>query len=178
MANIDPPPRRPHLPLLPVPRETFAGEKKHPSRTGNPYSDDFRLDVIMRYQLGIPLDTEELNNLRAVRAYPSLSSCRCYINKYNELGHCCAKLKTGNQEEERMVRGQSFVYLAMFCVVNPSATIDKVRAFLYNMDPAMGVPFSPAVVVDAEHLLGLRRKASSTTCKRAKLAVNKHKRYV
>ncbi len=113
-----------------------------------------------------------------MHAYPSLSSCRRYINKYNELGHCRAKLKTGNHEAERMVRGQSFVYLAMFCVVNPSATINEVRAFLYNMDPAMGVPFSPAVVVDAEHLLGLRRKASSTTCKRANLAVNKHKRYV
>jgi hypothetical protein len=29
----------------------------------NPYSDNIRLDVIMQYQLGISLDTEELNNL-------------------------------------------------------------------------------------------------------------------
>jgi len=86
MANINAPPQLPHLPPLPVPRGTFAGEKKHPSRGGNPYSDDFRLDVIMRYQLGLPLVTDdELNALRAVYAYPSMSSCRRYINKHNVL---------------------------------------------------------------------------------------------
>jgi hypothetical protein len=74
--------------------------------------------------------------------------------------------------------GLLLVYLAMFCVVYPTATIDEARAYLYNMDPRVGVPFRPAAVVDAEHLLGLRRKALSTTCQRAFLPLNLHKRHV
>jgi len=78
---------------------------------------------------------------------------------------------------ERVVRGQSLVYVAMFCLVNPAASIDEVRAYLHNMDPA-GVPLRPAAVVHAEHLLGLRRKASSMTCQRAFLPLNMYKRHV
>ncbi len=70
MANINAPPQPPQLPPLPVPRGMFPGEKKHPSRGGNPYSDDFRLGVIMRYQLGLPLVTDELSDLGAVYVYP------------------------------------------------------------------------------------------------------------
>ena len=68
------------LPPLPLPWGTFAEEKMHPSCGGNPYSDDFRNDVIMHYQLGLVLDTDELNALHAVYAYPSLSSCAQYIS--------------------------------------------------------------------------------------------------
>jgi hypothetical protein len=98
--------------------------------------------------------------------------------KHDELGHCRALLKTGNHEADRTGRGLSIVYLALFRVVFPVATIDEARAYLFNMDPMLGVPFRPAAIVDAEHLLGLRRKASSTTCMRAFLPINKHKRYV
>lgn len=122
--------------------------------------------------------TDELNALRAEYVYPSMSSCRRYINKHNVLGHCRAMLKTGNHEAERTVTGQSLVNLALFRVVFPAATIDEARAYLFNMDPTLGAPFRPAAVVDAEHLLGLRRKASSTTCKRAFLPLNEHKRHV
>jgi hypothetical protein len=86
-------------------------------------------------------------------------------------------LKTGNHEAERAVRGQSLFYLATFRLVNPAASIDEARAYLHNMDPA-GVPFRPAAVVEAEHLLGLRRQASSTTCQRAFLPLNRYKRHV
>ncbi len=120
----------------------------------------------MRYQLGLAFDTNELNAIRSVYAYLSLSSCARYISKFNNLGHFRSMLKTGNHEAKRAVRGQSLVYLAMFRLVNPAASIDGVRAYLHNMDPA-GVPFRPAAVVHAEHLLGLRRKASSMTCQRA-----------
>ncbi len=132
----------------------------------------------MRYQLGLSLDTEEFNSLRVVCAYPLLSLCAWYIKKHNALGHCRAMSKAGNKEAERMVRGQPLVYLALFRAVDPHASNDKARAFLYNVDPIMGVPFHPAAVVEPEHLLGLRRKASSTTCMTAFLPLNKHKRFV
>jgi hypothetical protein len=50
----------------------FAGAKKHPGHGGNPYSDNFTLDIIMWYQLGLPLVTDELNDLHAVYAYTSI----------------------------------------------------------------------------------------------------------
>ncbi len=50
---------------------------------------------------------------------------------------------------ERTVTGQSLVNLALFWVVFPAATIDEARAYLFNMDPTLGVPFRPAAVVDA-----------------------------
>ena len=82
MANINPPPAfyLPQLPPLPLPRGMFAEEKKHPSRGVNPYSDNVQNDVIMRYQLGLALDTDELNALCAVYAYP-LSFFVCTIHQ-------------------------------------------------------------------------------------------------
>ena len=81
----------------------------------------------MRYQIGLALDTDELNALRAVYAYPSLSLCAQYISKFNNLGHCRSMLKTGNHEAERAVRGQSLVYFATFRLVYPAASIDNRR---------------------------------------------------
>ena len=74
----------------------------------------------MRDQLGLALDTDELNALHAFYVYPSLSLCSRYISKFNNLGHCRSMLKTGNHEAERAVRGQSLVYLASFRLVNPA----------------------------------------------------------
>ncbi len=73
-----------------------------------------------------------------------------------------------------MVRGQLLVYLALFCEVFPAAKIDEARAYLFNMESMLGVPICPAAVVVAEHLLGLSRKALSTTCLRAFLPLNLH----
>ena len=84
--------------------------------------------------------------------------------------------KQGNCEAMKTMRGQSLVYLALFCVVYPAATINRARAYFFNMDPMVGVPFRTAAVVDAEHLLGLKRNASSTTCMRANWTIDMHKR--
>ena len=84
--------------------------------------------------------------------------------------------KQGNCEAMKTMRGQLLVYLALFCVVYPAATINRARAYFLNMDPMVGVPFRTAAVVDAEHLLGLKRNASSTTCMRANWTIDMHKR--
>lgn len=162
-------------PSLPLPRGTFTDARPHPSRGGNPYSDDFRNDVITRYLLDISIDTNALNALRAVRAYPSIQTCMRFINKYHQVGHVQPKRATGNREAQREIRGQALVHLAMFRVAHPERTIDHVRAFLYTMKPTV-LPYSPSQVVRAEQLLDLRRKASSTTCERAFLPISLHKR--
>jgi hypothetical protein len=76
---------------------------------------------------------------------------------------------------ERQVLGQHLVRLALFRIVHPEGTIAEARAFLLNMDPTIA-PFNPSNIVRAEHLLDLRRKASSTTCERAYWQINLHKR--
>jgi hypothetical protein len=82
----------------------------------------------------------------------------------------------GNHKVPREVRGQELVNLALFQLVYPATSLDYARAFIHNMDPT-GVPFLPMAVCCAEHLLSLWQKASSTTCQRAFLPLNKHKRH-
>lgn len=59
------------------PRGSFQDERPHPSRGGNAYPDEVRHDVLTRWRLGIPLDSPELNLLRAQQppAYPSMATC-------------------------------------------------------------------------------------------------------
>ena len=59
--------------------------------------------------------------------------------------------------------------------MHPEGTIAEAHAFLSNMDPTVA-PFCPSEIVRAEHILDLRRKASSTTCERAYWQINQHKR--
>ncbi len=82
----------------------------------------------------------------------------------------------GNHEVLMDVRGQDLVNLALFWLVCPAASLDHTRVFIHNMDPT-GVPFLPMAVCCAEHLFGLRQKASSTTCQRVFLPLNKYKRH-
>ena len=106
----------------------------------------------------------------------ALRSCVQYIEKYRELDHWQPTPATGNHEAGREVTGQALVRLALYHVIHPEAAIAQVRAFLFNMDPTVA-PYSPRAVVRSEQLLGLRTKASSTTCERAYWAINMHKRH-
>jgi hypothetical protein len=166
-------------PLLQLrrPLGSFTQAGPHPSRGGNPYSDDFRYDVITRFQLGLPLESPELNLLRAQNppAYPSSLTCERIIQQFQTEGHFQPKEATGNHEAERKVLGEALPRLALYRRLFPEATIDHVRAWLFNMDPTIA-PYSTFAIVEAEHLLGLRNKRSSTTCDRAFWPINLHKR--
>ena len=100
------------------PLGTFTEAGHHPSRGGNPYSDDFRNDVVTRYQLGIPLDTPTLKALRDEHAYPHLDTCMRYLNQYQDVGHVQPKMATGNHSAEREVVGQALVRLALFTSID------------------------------------------------------------
>ena len=131
--------------------------------------------VITRYQLGLPLVSPDLDELRQEYQYPSVWSCRRYIRQFIQKGHAQPKHDTGNHMAERQVLRQHLVRLALYRVVHPEGTIAEARAFLTNMDPTIA-PFSPQEICRAEHLLGLRKKAASTTCMRAYWEINLHKR--
>jgi len=153
------------------PLGTFTKPTHHPSRGGNPYSIDFRTEVITRYQLGLPLVTPELEALRDLYAYPSIITCMRCIEKERALGHWQPKYATGNHFAERDILGQALVHLALYRVVHPEAPISNVRAFLFDMNPTIA-PYSEYAVVKAE----FRMKRSCTTRKRAYWRVNLHKR--
>ena len=131
--------------------------------------------VITRYQLGLPLVSPDLDELRQEYQFPCLRSCRRYIRKFVQAGHARPKHETGNRMAKRQVLGQHLVRLALYRVVHPEGTITEARAFLSNMDPTIA-PFNPKEICRAEHLLGLRKKAASTTFVRAYWAINLHKK--
>lgn len=170
MVNNLPPHRRLRRPL-----GTFQEDKKHPSWGGNAYSQEVRGEVMTRYMLGLPLETPELQQLRAVYAFPSMVSCERWIKQYHALGHWNPKEPTGNHEAERQVLGQPLVRLALYRLVHPETSVAHVQAFLFNMDPTVP-PYTPQAIIRAEKLLDLCRKASSTTCERAYWPINLHKR--
>ena len=61
--------------------------------------------------------------------------------------------------------------LALYQCVFPKATIAECRVYLFNVDPNND-PFSSLQVQRAEKLLGLKRKAASTTADLAFLPWN------
>jgi len=96
---------------------------------------------------------------------------------FEQYGHVQPMIATGNHEADREIRGQPLVRLALYRCVYPKATVDQIRAFLYNMDP-LERPYSRSQIHRAEDLLDLRTKAASSTCERAYLPANLQKRHM
>ena len=96
------------------PLGTYTREGKHPSRGGNPYSQDMHEEVITQHQLGLPIVTPELTALRQQYQYPSEWTCRWYIRQFNASGHARPKYATGNHMADRQVLGQHLVRLGLY----------------------------------------------------------------
>lgn len=138
----------------------------HPSRGGTPYSQEVREMVIWRFVNNLPLNTPEINAMRAEKKFPCLSTCNNWIAQYVEEGNVDPKRRTGNMFAEREILGRPLEQMALFWVVNPKATYAEVRAYLYNIDPTRD-PYSDSQVHRAKVLLDLRRKRASTTAEKA-----------
>jgi hypothetical protein len=70
--------------------------------------------------------------------------------------------------------GQALTHLTIVRVVHPKAPISHARAFLFNMDSAVALHFSQAVVC-AEQFLRCWIKRFLATCERAYWTFNMHK---
>ena len=115
--------------------------------------------------------------LRDNSLYPCQSTCSRW-NRIAELyGHVRPCKKTGNKQPERL-RGPDLVYLAMYRVAYPKATIAEVLAFLYrcNLGNVGWSFYSKSQISLAEKAIGLSRKKASTTAYQAYLPVNLRKR--
>ncbi len=127
---------------------------------------------------GEDLRSPALDLLRQQKKFPSLETCKVWIRQFTTHGHIDPKRATGNHRAERELRGEWLVRLAIYCTVNPKATIDETRAYLYNLQPQNNQhpPFSLSQIYRAEQLLQLLWKVGSTTCCRAYLPINLTKR--
>ena len=159
------------------PNGTFVSRTKHASRGGKPYPKETREEVIAIYQNGgwAALKTPQLVQLRHQKKFPSLSTCKRWIDKHHQTGHVLPKRPTGNHYSQREVQGIDLVNLALFRIIRPKAYIDDVRAYLHNRNPA-NLPYSRSQIYRAEERLGLSRKVASTTSDMAYTPLNLFKR--
>ena len=148
----------------------------HPSIGGNPYSDDIRQQVIEKHLLGQDMEAPDLEELRLNWKFPALITCQRWINIYYETGDICPKRATGNRYSHREILGPVLEKLALYRVVFPKAALAECRAYLYNLDPTVD-PYSNSQLHRAETLLGLSRKAASTTADMAFTPGNLRKRH-
>jgi hypothetical protein len=144
----------------------------HPSQGGKAYSDDMHRQVLQMHFDNYDLhEVPELVALQVARKFPSYSTCIHWIQIFNQTGDICPLRCTGNHHVEREVQGTDLKQLALYHSVFPKATISECRAYLYNIDPTKD-PYSNLQVHCAENLLGLKRKAASTTADVAFLPQN------
>lgn len=150
---------------------------KHPSRGGTPWSQEIRDQVICMYDQNLPLNSEEIQSLRAAKRFPCHNTCQNWIKQYLECGHAQPKRRTGNKYSTREIQGVALERLALFFAVKPKGTSAECRAYLYNMDPSVK-PYSDSQVSRAKALLSIRRKVASTTATKAYLPENLQKRHL
>jgi hypothetical protein len=146
-----------------------------PAGGGNPYEDHTHQQVLEMHLQGLDLDTPDLNALRAEWKFPALVTCNRWIDIFYETGDICPKRATGNAYSQREILGDVLEKLALYRSVFVKATAAECRAYLYNLDPTVD-PYSHSQLCRAEDLLGLKRKAASTTADLAYTTSNLQKR--
>ena len=166
-----------------LPLGTRRKGEKHPSNGGRPYSQDYREQVLEIY-LGAgggaagleALRVDVFNQLRAVKKFPCMGTCRNYIHQWHSEGNILAKIHTGNKFAQRKIHGDDLFNLALYRIAFPKAIGAEVRAFIYNRNPNLEKEHSPSQLSRAEKRLGLSLKVGSTTSKLAYLDINLLKR--
>jgi hypothetical protein len=147
----------------------------HPSLGGNAYDDPTRQMVLEMHLKGQDLDTPDIEELRREWKFPARITCNRWIDLFYETGDICPKRATGNRYSQREILGDVLEKLALFRSVFQKATIAECRAYLFNLDPTLD-PYSHSQLHRAEELLGLTRKAASTTADLAYSPINLTKR--
>ena len=119
-----------------------------------------RQHVLEMHLQGQDTDAPHLEALRDEYKFPRKRTCDRWIDIFYETGNICPKKATNFAGWE--ILGDRLEKLTLYRSVFPKATLAECRAHLYNLDPTKD-PYSDLQVVWAEGLLGLTRKAASTT---------------
>ena len=124
---------------------------------------------------GEDLKSPAIERLRKQWKFPALITCQRWIEIFYETGDICPKRATGNKYSQREILGEPLEKLALYRCAFPKATLAECRAYLFNLDPTKD-PYSNSQLHRAEELLGLKRKAASTTADLAYTPGNLRKR--
>ncbi len=176
------PPPPPDTNGIRPPLGTRVASKPHARNGGNPYPPETREMVYQLWENGggeiggySALRTPQLLELRQQGHFPHMNTVKNWIKQRERTGHLLPKRATGNIFATREVDGQDLVNLTLIRLVRQKATIDEVRAYIHNRNPAVH-PYSPSQIHRAEKRLGLSRKVGSTTSTEAHTPINLHKR--
>ena len=89
-------------------------------------------------------------------------TCNHWIDIFYETGDICVRRATDKAYSQRKILGDVLEKLALYCSPFVKATADECCAYLCNLDPTVN-QYSHSQLCRAEDLLGLKRKAASTT---------------
>ena len=158
------------------PLQTFVEVESHPSiGNGKPYPKEIREMIMRRHILGLPRLDENIRLLQLHHKYPSNRTIQRWITRYNLYGHYLPFRRTGNNRATRELRGLDLSDLALIRAVLPKSRLYEVKAFVFSANP-INRPYSNSQLYRAESLIGLSRKAASTTSHDAHLPINLVKR--
>ena len=149
----------------------------HPSGgRGEAYSQDMR-EFVMAVRLQGRSNDPIFQQLRAQRKYPCVATEARWANLVRTIGHYRPCRRTGNARA-KILRDHDLVFLALYRLVFPKASIPQCNAFLYrsNYGNLNFRFYSASQISEAESRLGLTRKRGSTTAYQALLPINVLKR--
>ena len=91
----------------------------HPSRGGNPYSNDTRQLVLQLHFNGTNLrhPPADIAALRLNHKFPCYSTCSSWIQTYHVTGDVCPLRATGNNFAGREISGLKLEWLALYRAV-------------------------------------------------------------
>ena len=125
-----------------------------------------------------PAVSNFVDNLRTLHLYPHDKTETRWAELNHQLQHHRACLRSGNKIASRL-RREDLIFLAFYRMLYPKAQADEINAFLYNANFG-NVDFtfySRSQITEAEKLIGLSRKAGSSTAYQAFLPMNIQKRW-
>ena len=98
---------------------------------------DFRKQVLAVWQQGgfAALQTDEIEKLCIQKLFPSMSTCKQWINNYTPYGNVLEKRATGNHFSERELHGEDLINLAIFRMINPKGTLDEACVTCLHTQP-------------------------------------------
>ena len=125
--------------------------------------------------LTVPQFIRELRHRHILPSQPT--QCR-WESLQQHLGHYCSCRRMGNNFATRL-RGFDLILLAIYQMIYPKVNAANINAFLYrcNYGNINFQFYSHSQICKAESLIGLSRKAGSTTAYQALLPRNIQKRY-
>jgi hypothetical protein len=118
------------------------------------------------------LHSEIFEELREIKKFPCMGTCRNYIYQWQNEGNILAKLHTGNQFAQLEIHGDDLFHLVLYQIAPPKAIGAEVWAFIYNCNPNLKNQLSPFQLCRAEKRLGLTMKVGSTSVEHANVGQN------